>query len=723
VKDAVKHTPLAAALLAALSGQGARANDLPMPTVAQVEIVGVAPLAGLGIERDVLPYSVQGASARRLREAQSGSLTEYMARHLDGVNVNDISGSPFQTDVTYRGFRASPVLGAAQGLSVWLDGVRVNEPFGDVVNWDMLPEAALANVLLVPGANPLYGLNSLGGALALTTKSGRSHPGTELEASVASNGQRRVDVTHGVRLADGWHVLTAGTAFHDGGWRAHSEGRLGNAFFKLGRADGADEWSLSLLGARARLGGNGLLPERLYALDRRAAYTFPDQTSNGLAQATLNVHHQLADAQELTLTSYARNSRRDTVNGDVGDDTQATFNTTRTRQQSHGATLQWSATPAAHNASAGVSIDRNHVSFAQFGQAGHFSAGREVLADDDAPITPAASVVGSARGAALFASDTWTIVPGTSITAALRLNHASIANTLTNAGGAQDPERFSYRHWNPSLGASQQWGQWTVFANAAQNNRVPTVIELGCANPQQPCRLPVGLQSDPYLAQVVSTSLEAGVRWHPGAAALSLSAYRTANRDDILFLNAANTQQGYFANFTRTVHQGIDFNASHKIGALEAQLSYNYLDARYDADGVLFMGAREVAVRPGMRIAGLPRHTVKLGLQWKPSAQLAVGLDASLQSSMVSQGNEDGAIAGANIGGHALLHLRASYQLGRQWELIARIGNVTDRRYQSFGAIAIDHFPVGRFAADGAPARFVAPGAPRALTLGVRATF
>lgn len=716
-------TPLAIAVLAVGPVFAAHAGDLPLPAMAQVEIVGVAPLAGLGIERDLLPYSVQGANARRLREAQAGTLSEFMARHLDGVSVNEISGSPFQTDVTYRGFRASPVLGAAQGLSVWLDGVRINEPFGDVVNWDMLPEAAVSSVLLVPGANPLYGLNSLGGALTIATKSGRSHPGSELAVSVGGNGQRRLDVVQGLVLEDGFHALAAGTVFDDRGWREHSDGSLGNLFFKFGRSDGATDWTLSLLGARGSLKGNGLLPDSLYAANRRAAYTFPDQTNNRLGQASLNIARRLGADQEVALTAHVRSSRRDTVNGDVGEDAEASFNTTRTRQRSSGATLQWSASPTAHHASAGASVERNHVSFAQFEQAGHFSLAREVLADDGAGILPASSVVGTARHAALYASDTWTVHAGTSVTAALRFNHARVANTLTSDSGEQDPEQFTYRHWNPSLGISQHVGGLTAFANLAQNNRVPTVIELGCADPLQPCRLPVGLQSDPYLAQVVSTSAEAGLRWTAGSSRLSLAAYRTVNRDDILFLNAATPQQGYFTNFPRTLHQGIDFNASHKSGALESQFSYSYLDARYDADAVLFTGARAVAIRPGARIAGLARHNVKVGLQWKASGTLSLGADARLQSSLASQGNEDGAIYGANVAGYALVHLRASYQLHRQWELFARVSNLFDRRYETFGAVAVNHFAAGRFEAEGERARFVAAGAPRAFTAGVRATF
>lgn len=146
-----------------------------------VEVVGTSPLPGIGIEKDKLPYDVQTVTEEQLYRGQSLNLTEYMSRNLLGVNINEVQGSPFQADINYRGFKLSGILGAAQGMSVYLDGVRVNEPFGDVVNWDMIPEAAIGNVTLVPGSNPVYGLNTLGGALAFTTKSGLTAPGGEVK--------------------------------------------------------------------------------------------------------------------------------------------------------------------------------------------------------------------------------------------------------------------------------------------------------------------------------------------------------------------------------------------------------------------------------------------------------------------------------------------------------------------------------------------------------------
>lgn len=701
--------------------------------LATVQIVGVAPIAGLGLERRLLPYAVQSATGERIAEAQSGNLADFMARNLAGVNINDISGSPFQADITYRGFRASPVLGSAQGMSVYLDGVRINEPFGDVVNWDMLPEAALGSVLLVPGSNPLYGLNTLGGALALSGKSGISHPGFEADLSTSGFGRKRLDAAGGGAGAGGWHAFAGATVFDDAGWRDHSRGRLANLYARAGREAGRLSWHTTLLAGASRLRGNGLLPDAMAQDTLRAAYSHPDETRNRLLQGSAGLRWRIDPASEASALAYARSSRRDTVNGDVEFDDgelEGEFNTTGTRQRSQGASALLSMRRGAHRIDAGSTFDRSSISFAQHTQDGILSASREVAADPAAEREPGSSVVGSARAFGVFATDTWSIARATHLTASARYSHAKVGNTLTSVRGPQAPESFTYKKLNPALGVAHDLGAGLTLAlNFAQGNRVPTVIELGCADPLQPCLLPVGLQSDPYLAQVVSRTVEAGARYARGGAAASVSLYRTVNRDDILFLSSGLTRLGYFANFERTRHQGFDAAASASAGPWSWRASYSYLDAAYDAAGSLFTGLRTVTVQRGTALAGLPRHTVKLALDWRAAPALRLGADLQALSSIGTQGNEDGLLADPDTGaapqradlrvrGHALLNLKASWEPAPGWELYARVNNVLDRRYASYGALARNLF--SQAGVEGENSRFVAPGAPRAVTAGLR---
>jgi outer membrane receptor protein involved in Fe transport len=759
------------------------AEEPHAPLAARVEIVGVAPVYGLGIDRDLLPYPVQVATDKTIRKAGGENLAEFMANNLSGVNVNDVSGSPFQSDITFRGFRASPVLGSSQGISVYLDGVRVNEPFGDVVNWDMVPEAAIGDLTLVTGANPLYGLNTLGGALAFRTKSGRTDPGGEAEFSLTSQGRRRADLAYGWQGADGWHSFVAATLFDDGGWRDHSAGRLGNLLAKVGRTAGGTDWSASLLAGRSRVLGNGLLPDPLYQDDRRAVYTYPDTTRNRLLQGTLNITHRFGRESELSAVAYVRNSRRDTVNGDISEDYDdyiegcaagfdaegaplapascgltreqgaalhpGVLNTTSTRQDGRGVSLAFGTRRGALRLDAGASFDRSDVAYAQFAQAAFITGEREVIGDPLAPREPTSSVTGQSRTAAAYLSAGMQLAPGTQLTASARYGHTQVDNALTNERGPQPAEHFSYRRLNPSLGVTHVLNpRVTLFANVAQGNRVPTVIELGCADPENPCRLPVGLQSDPYLKQVVARTMEAGTRGRfqgDGASgSYSLSLHRTVNRDDILFLSAPS-RQGYFSNFARTRHQGLDAVLTRQSGGLGIRFAYSYLQAVYDADGELFTGTRHVQVRRGTQMAGLPRHSAKLSLDWAARPALTIGADLHAVSSLVTQGNEDGLSADADddaavkradwrVHGYMLLGLRASYRPAEKWELFARVSNVFNRHYETFAAVAQDLFPQGRLIAphEGAPhaapgeadhARFVAPGAPRAVVAGLRYTF
>ncbi|MDW3687887.1 TonB-dependent receptor [Cupriavidus sp. CV2] len=776
---------LAVALLAALPAVAQQDNGVQIgdnATLPEVMVVATAPLPGIGVDRDLVPYTVQTVSGDDLSGKRAGTLAEYLARYLTGVNVNDIQGSPFQSDLTYRGFRASPIPGASQGLSIYLDGIRVNEPFGDVVSWDMIPEAALESVSLVSSANPAYGLNTLGGALAMTTRSGLTSPGFTADLTYGSGNRKRADLSGGIRSGSGWHAFAAGTLFQEQGWRDHAEGRLGNLFVKAGHEGETTSWDVSLLHGRSTLIGNGLVPSYrasgnallpgLYESNRAAAYTYPDKTRNQVTQVALNGRHWFDDKTSAAMLAYVRTSRRDTTNGDINPDYDAytedcedgfnadgsprksrcgftraegaaldpaVLNTTHMWQQSIGVALSAAKETEHHLLNAGLTFDRSRLTYSQYEQLATFTDDRGVVANPNAPNQLFSGVSGTSRAVGLYLSDTWSLTPSTFLTASARWNHVTVSNTLRNSDGSEQPrESFTYRRLNPALGLTQKLGGGvSVFGGYAQNNRVPTVLELGCADPAQPCRLPAGLQADPYLKQVVSHSYEAGARWRPSKdTEVSGTFYRIDNHDDILFLRAPNTQQGYFANFDRTRNQGFDLSARQRLGDFTLRLGYSYLQATYQANGQLAVGERTIDVKPGMRRAGVPRHTIKLGVDWQALAGLTLGADLVGVSSSPANGNEDGLRANPQPGkapkyadwstpGYATVNLRASYRVNKHFEIYARVANLFDRRYETYGQISNDLFPNGNLLRphvtpeDNASALFVAPGAPRSAWVGV----
>lgn len=744
--------------LAVLGASGAIAADqgtTPGQAESRVEVIGTSPLPGQGVARDLLPYSSQVLQRAQIDQTGADNTLDLLARRAPGVQVNDIQGSPYQGDLTYRGYRASGLLGAAQGLSVYLDGVRMNEPFGDVVNWDLLPEFAFNRLVLLGGANPAFGLNTLGGAVAIETLDGRRAPGLRAEFRAGSFGRQQWGLSKGTSTAEGQHYLSLGM-FREAGWREHSNGELATFLAKASRRTDLGELGVNLLVGRSRLVGNGLVPLHSFddegrrspdlgELQRRAVYTHPDLTRNRLAQGSLRWSRAMGSHGLVEAMAFIRDSKRRTLNGDesedVEDDINAALNRTDTDQRSNGLSMAYSARNGAHQWQAGLHLEQSRVGYRQTEQEGRFDARRGVLPVPEEAEELAASVVGRSRTWGLHATDTWRVSAATALTATLRWNQAMVSNTLTSVDDdteevRQRPtERFTYRSWNPSVGATHRLGAgWTGYANATRNTRVPTVIELGCADPTEPCRLPIGLQADPYLKPVRAFTREAGLRWRlPTGAEGSLAVYRTDNRDDILFSSVSVTgQRGYFRNFDATRHQGLDLEAGWKVGPLEWGLGYSHLQATYQSHGVLRIGERNVEVGPGTPVAGLPRHLLKASVDWR-LADWRLGADAQWSARRVSAGNEDGRFdddsplrADFSIPAGGRLNLRATWApIGAKGlEIGLRVTNVLDHRSASYGALAETIFDAqGRYSGEERDALFAAPGTPRAVSMSLKVRF
>ena len=193
-----------------------------MPQSTHVDVVGVTPLAGTDLPLDQIPSPVQTVTAYDLQQTDALDLADLLNRRLSGVFINENQENPFQPDVNYRGYTASPLLGTPEGLSVYMDGVRQNQPFGDIVNWDLIPKHAISEMALMPGSNPLFGLNTLGGALSIETKDGFSAPDSEIEVSGGSFGRREIEFENGGSLHNGFNWYGTGNLFHEDGWRVAS---------------------------------------------------------------------------------------------------------------------------------------------------------------------------------------------------------------------------------------------------------------------------------------------------------------------------------------------------------------------------------------------------------------------------------------------------------------------------------------------------------------------
>ena len=523
------HTVVFMTLWVAPWGAWSQSQNNAAETLKEVEVVNTSPLPGIGIEKNKLPYEVQSVDSEAVRRSGSLNMSEFMNENLMGVNVNDIQGSPYQGDVTYRGMRASATLGASQGLSVYMDGVRMNQPFGDVVNWDLFPEAAIDTVTLVPGSNPVYGLNTLGGALAFTTKSGLTTQGNEWQTTLGSFGRIKLDVTHGSKSSDGWHRFVAGSVFSETGWRDHSSGQLQNLFVKIGRMQEDTNWDVSYMLGNSRLQGNGLTPSTnygdltnpsfsstttgYYEANRASVYSWPDRTNNQTHLLSANLQHVLDANTELASTAYFRYGTQSRLGGDVEWDDSTppgeavgVINRHQSTQYTLGLASNFTKLMDKHQVTTGASMEYSKTGYAATvaQSCDDIPSSREVSTSACAEYT-SANYQGQSLAMGVFVSDTFRIQDATHLTLAGRYNQTTVHNQLRSVSdpdtstdlGDPTSETFTFRSLNPSLGLSHQLNsQLSLFGNWAQSNRAPTALELGCADENKPCRLPTGLQSE-----------------------------------------------------------------------------------------------------------------------------------------------------------------------------------------------------------------------------------
>ena len=281
-------------------------------------MVTATAIPGATIDIDKIPGNVQVLSAADLTREGSASLTGALNANLSSVSINDALDDPFQPDILYRGFEASPVLGTPQGLAVYQNGVRINEAFGDTVNWDLFPDIAVDRVELV-SSSPLYGLNALGGAISVTMKNGFTYEGADVELSGGSHEQRAITAQYGVNSgAFGFYV--AGRALDWDGWREFSNDRMRDLYAVFSVHTDAGTLDLSFTRAENTMNGQGSAPVQELAVNRSLVFTGPQSNLNTLDFITLNGTVKLTDDWSLQSVLYYREYAQTVANGNTTND-------------------------------------------------------------------------------------------------------------------------------------------------------------------------------------------------------------------------------------------------------------------------------------------------------------------------------------------------------------------------------------------------------------------
>ena len=797
-----------------------------------VTVIATTPLPGMQVPLDQIAAPIQTAGQAEIADSGALDLPDFLNRRLSGVYLNEIQGNPFQPDVNYRGYTASPLLGTPQGLSVYLDGVRQNQPFGDVVSWDLIPRNAISEITLIPGSNPVFGANTLGGALSIETKDGTRDPGLEVRLTYGSSGRKAVQAEFGGGAASGFHWFFAANAFHESGWRYDSPSDVRQGFGKLGWRGPKTEVALTLAYAYNTLTGNGLQDFRLLAQNYSSVYTVPDTTGNRSPSFSLLARHSFSNALTFSGNTWFRNIRTEGVNGNINTNSfsesiyqpsaadQAALlaagyqgfpplganasNTpfpfwrcvaqglqhsepvencdaltvySKAVQNDYGVSgqLTWvtSARGFHNQLVAGASYDRGVVDFTQNIQLGFLNPDRSITginawedgstASNGVPVDSRVDLHGASPYWSLFATDTLSLGKRWNLTMSGRYNRRRVDNAdriSPLAGPGSLDGHYGFGRLDPSVGVTFNPSRsLTAYASYAQGSRAPTSIELGCADPQNPCHLPNALASDPPLKQVLTQTWEAGLRgalWR--TVNWTVGAYRAENRDDILFVASPQTGAGYFKNFGKTLREGASASIDGRFGKVSGGLDYSFVNATYRSLETVDGSANNtndaalagtagldgvITIHPGNRIPLVPKQTGKAYLTVRANARLVVDLGLLAASSSYARGNENNAYRpdaqfylGPGVSpGYAVVNLTAHYDLTRRLQIGVQVDNLFDRHYDTAAQLAatgltaegtvlarpFPAYPSGDFPIQ--HAAFFAPGAPRRVWIDLRYRF
>jgi iron complex outermembrane receptor protein len=730
----------------------------------EIVVIGVTPVPGFKVDRDKIPGNIQTLKSSDLTRNGTASVLGALDQQASSVNFNDTLADPFQPDVLFRGFEASPVLGTPQGVAVYQNGVRINEAFGDTVNWDLIPDIAIDRIDVL-SATSVFGLNALGGAATVTMKNGFTYQGFDATLSGGSFNQRQAQAEYGVK--DGpLGAYVAVNTLKEGGWRHFAQDRIRQYYLDLSFHTDSITSDLSYSRANNRLFGQGPAPVQSLAISTENVFTGPQNNINNVDMVTLDTEYKFTPTLAVSGVVYFRNYRQTVANGDNsdydacpadvapgllcdGDSVGNAYVLTDTlgqhipditnggatiigqndyediHSQTWGGSLQFSSSEhiAGHGNSfaVGATVDTSTTNF--------FSGTWLGVIDDTLSVLPSPYFVATPEGVdssatpvilnannkyyGVYLTDTFDVIDPLSVTVTGRYNIAKVDLADRNGDLLDGNNRFA--HFDPSAGATYKiLPALTVYGSYAINNRAPTASELECANPAAPCLLPTNLASDPPLKQVVSKTVDVGARGTLSERSLGkfswdLSVYRTNSENDIYGISTT-IASGFFQNVGSTRREGADFDLNYQAANVSAYLQYSYLKATFrsaflePSPANPFQDANgNVQVNVGDELPLIPKSRVKLGADVKVLPDWSVGGTWSYVGPSFYRGDEDN--LNPELPGYAVASMRTSYQITKNVQIFANVQNLFDRHYSTFGIL-------------GDPTGVGAPGVPADGSLG-----
>ena len=648
----------------------------------EIEVVGsIAPTAGATIGSGV-PARISVVTGEEIDKWEPRLLADALVTQ-PGISLYDDLGSPFKLNLSTRGFNVGPVVGLPPGVSVFLDGVRQNEPDAQEVNFDLLPMEHVRRLELLSGTGSLLGANSLGGAINLITRRGTGPLEGELEASGGSYGNWSGEGSLAGLSKGGVDYYVAGGYENDDGWREATSAENYNGFVNLGKRNAVRGITLQGFGAHSRAETAGSLPESLFDTDPSANFTIGDFEDLDLLQLATSGYVPLGSGR-LNFGAYGRRSTAERFNvNQAPDDNVRSLTTNGTV----GLNLDWRrAWPVGNDAislriGSDAAVNRVHVKL--FEEDPINSSDKTLTTDVKSPSWDVAgyALADYRTGRATFSGG-------------FRYDYIRIP--FEDQLDPSADTSSSFNRLSPRGGVSLDLGRgFSSYASIGQSFRAPAVLELACADPTAACPLPFALGDDPPLDPVVGTTYEVGGGYLGTRASITASVYRTDVRDDISFIQSATAVfEGYFANIGDTRREGVEIGTQFfPTSSLQLYANYAWTHATYRAAAAIFSVRSDAAfagsplagpnsVQPGDRLPLVPDQQIKVGLSWQLNRTFDLGVDGRYTGHQWLRGDEGNETSELND--YATANVRAGITLG-QWEVNAVLTNAFNSHSAIFG--------------------------------------
>jgi outer membrane receptor protein involved in Fe transport len=700
------------------------AHELP-----PIEVVGsIQPAAGPTIGSGV-PARVTTLDAAQVDAYEPRILSDAL-KTVAGFSTYDDLGSPYKLNISSRGFYSSPVVGLPQGVAVFLDGVRMNEPEASQVNFDLLPMDHINRIEILSGNGSLLGRNALGGAVNLVTARGTGPTTGTIEVSGGSFSAARGEANVSGLTKGGMDWYLGGNYNREDGWRQVTGDEGYQGFFNLGKLGVTSGIRFQGFYSRDKTETAGSLPQSIFQEHADSNLSANDYDRLWAFQGSLQAYKQ-AGLGRASATVYFRRHRAERFNANQPDDPDA-FGISYNTSFGYTADYRWTTVineRTALSLRGGVDGEVTRVKIDIFADSTKLGGARELTTQARSPLWDIAPF-----GAADLTIGKVTLSGGARYDY-VRIPFNSLLDPSLDTVG-------TYKRFNPRIGASiEVIPGGSVFASWGQAFRAPAVIENACADPETPCPLPFALGDDPPLEPVKASTVEGGFRYTGDHVSFSGSAYYTDVRNDIFLTPfgedepTGSTIDGFFVNLGKTRRVGLEAGVAYSFPAGHSvYLNYAFTRATFRSEADIFSirsagGAppadpadsitnpfpRENEVTPGNRFPLVPDHQIKFGGLVKVGRYLSAGADGRYTGKQYLRGDE--ANVTEPLDGYFLADARVAVEFGR-WEINGIVSNVFQNKRAIFGT-----FNVNQGNPDGPTVeRFLTPTHRRVFRLVVRTT-